>query len=240
MKLKETRLKLKETQNKLKESPQKLIEYNVIDKSFIASYILRIMLIIFLGISILRRDWLWVIGCAFTILVSFTPTILKKDFNITLPWVLDLMISITIFLHVGGVILRLYTIIPGYDTLTHFVASILVGFLAFIIIYILDQYWEGLHMDVYAMAFLVVIFAMAMGVVWELFEWGIDLIFGTHEQWGLQDTMKDLLVDTLAGIVIAVIGVKLVQRGELKKFTKEFGDQIDKGIIQKIDMPSKN
>jgi hypothetical protein len=52
--------------------------------------------------------------------------------------------------------------------------------------------------------------------------------------------MKDLLVDTLAGIVIAVIGVKLVKRGELKKFTEEFGDQIDKGIIQKIDSQSKN
>ena len=233
-------MKLKETQQKLKESPQKLIEYNVIDKSFIASYILRIVLIIFLAISIWRRDWLWVIGCAFVILISFTPTILKHDFNITLPWVLDFMISIVIFLHVGGVILKLYSVIPGYDTITHFVASILVGFLAFIIIYILDQYWEGLHMDVYAMAFLVVIFAMAMGVVWELFEWGIDLAFGTHEQWGLQDTMKDLLVDTLAGIVIAVIGVKLVKKGELKKFTEEFGDQIDKGIIQKIDSQSKN
>ncbi len=232
-------MKLKETQQVLKESPQKLIEYNVIDKSFIASYILRIVLIIFLAISIWRRDWLWTIGCAFVILVSFTPTILKKDFNITLPWVLDLMISIVIFLHVGGVILKLYSIIPGYDTITHFVASILVGFLAFIIIYILDQYWEGLHMDVYAMAFLVVIFAMAMGVVWELFEWGIDLAFGTNEQWGLQDTMKDLLVDTLAGIVIAVIGVKLAKRGELKKFTEEFGDQIDKSIIQKIDSECK-
>jgi hypothetical protein len=159
-------MKLNETQKKLKESPQKLVEYNVIDKSFIASYILRIVLIIFLAISIWRKDWLWVIGCAFTILVSFTPTILKQDFNITLPWILDLMISIVIFLHVGGVIFNLYGIIPGYDTITHFVASILVGFLAFIIIYILDEYWEGLHMDVNAMAFLVVIFAMAMGVVW--------------------------------------------------------------------------
>ncbi|UCE38340.1 MAG: hypothetical protein JSW00_03630 [Thermoplasmata archaeon] len=231
-------MNLKDSQQKLKETPQKIIKYNVYDKNFVASYVLRILLIIFLIISIWRKDWLWVIGCGFAILLGFIPTILKHDFNITLPWVLDLMISIVIFLHVGGVIFNLYGIIPGYDTITHFVASILVGFLAFIIIYILHEHWDGLHMDLYAMAFLVVIFAMAMGVVWEFFEWGTDLLFGTHEQWGLQDTMKDLLVDTIAGIVIAIIGVKLVQRGELKKLTEELGEQIDESIIKRFDTQS--
>ena len=94
-------------------------------------------------------------------------------------------------------------------------------------------------MDVYGMAFLVIIFAMAMGVVWEFFEWGIDLAFGTHEQWGLQDTMKDLLVDTTAGIFIAVIGVQLVKKGKIEKMTGEFGGQLDKRIIQKLDAKSQ-
>ncbi len=233
--MKETQKILKETPKKLKESPKKIVEYNKYDKSFIASYILRIVLIIFLVISLVRKDWLWVIGCSFTILVSFTPTILKRDFGITLPWVLDLMISMAIFLHVGGIIFNLYGTIPGYDIITHFVTSILIGFLAFVIIYILDQYSKNLSMDVYGMAFLVIIFAMAMGMVWEFFEWGIDLAFGTHEQWGLQDTMKDLLVDTTAGIFIAVIGVQLVKKGKIEKLTGEFGDQLDKSVIQKLD-----
>jgi hypothetical protein len=233
-KLKESSAKLKEeSSKKIKEGSVRLKEYNVYDKSFVASYVLRILLIIFLIISIWKRDWIWVVGCSFTILVSFTPSILKRDFGITLPFILDLMISLVIFLHVGGVILNFYGTFPGYDIITHFVASILIGFLAFIIIYILDEYWEGLHMDVYGMAFLVVIFAMAMGVVWELFEWGTDLLLGTHEQRGLQDTMKDLLVDTLAGIVIAVVGVKLAKKGKLKRFTEEFGEQVGEGIIKK-------
>jgi hypothetical protein len=232
-KLKESSAILKESSKKIKEGSVRIKDYHKYDKSFIGSYILRIILIIFLIVSIWKKDWIWVVGCSFTILVSFTPTILKRDFGITLPFVLDLLISIVIFLHVGGVILNFYGNFPGYDTITHFVASILIGFLAFIIIYILDEYWDGLHMDVYGMAFLVVIFAMAMGVVWELFEWTTDLLLGTREQWGLQDTMKDLLVDTLAGIVIAVVGVKLVQRGQLKRFTEQFGEQVDKGIIKK-------
>lgn len=229
----ESSIKLKDSQEKIKETSVRLKEYNVYDKSHIASYVLRIILIVFLIASIWKRDWIWVVGCSFTILLSFTPSILKRDFGITLPFVLDLLISIVLFLHVGGVILNFYGMFPGYDTITHFVASVLIGFLAFIIIYILDEYWDGLHMDVYGMAFLVVIFAMAMGVVWELFEWGTDLLLGTHEQWGLQDTMKDLLVDTVAGIVIAIVGVKLVQKGQLKQFTEEFGEQVGEGIIKK-------
>ena len=107
------------------------------------------------------------------------------------------------------------------------------SFLAFAVIYILDEYWDGLHMDVYAMAFVVVIFTMAMGVVWEFLEWSIDLVFGTNEQWGLQDTMRDLLVDTIAGIIMAFGGVKLVKSGKLKELLKDFGLQVYSGIIRK-------
>ena len=184
-----------------------IIKYIKGDKDFIASTVLRILLMILLFISLWRNDWVWVFGCAFCILLSFAPSILKRDFKITLPWQLDLLISLALLLHIGGGVLNLYKLIPGYDIMTHFVSSILVGFMAFVIIYILDEHWEGLHMDVYAMAFFVVICAMAMGVVWELFEWSADLIFGSHEQWGLNDTMKDLLVDTIAGIFIAIFGV---------------------------------
>jgi hypothetical protein len=239
MKLEETQRILRESPKKIKESPKKVVEYNRYDSDFIASFLLRIVLIIFLAISISRRDWMWTIGCSITILVSFAPTILKRDFGITLPWVLDLMISLALFLHLGGVIFNLYGIIPGYDIMTHFVTSILIGFLAFVIIYVLDRYSKNLSMDVYGMAFLVIIFAMAMGVVWEFFEWGMDLAFGTHEQWGLQDTMKDLLVDTVAGIFIAVIGVQLVKKGKIEKITEEFGDQLGKTVIPKLDAKAK-
>jgi uncharacterized membrane protein YjdF len=208
-----------------------LKEYIKCYREFIASSVLRITLWILLFISFWKSDWAWVFGCALCILLSFTPSILKSDFKITLPWQLDFLISLALFLHIGGGVLNLYTIIPGYDTLTHFVSSVLVGFMAFVIIYILDEHWEGLQMDVYVMAFFVVITAMAMGVVWELFEWSADLIFGSHEQWGLNDTMKDLLVDTVAGIFIAIIGVNLVKRGKFQEITDEFGEQIDDKIL---------
>jgi hypothetical protein len=39
--------------------------------------------------------------------------------------------------------------------------------------------------------------------------------------------MKDLLVDTIAGIVVAVIGVRLIKRKDLQIITKDLGKQIN-------------
>jgi hypothetical protein len=201
--------------------------------SFIFSHTLRIVFGLLLIIAVWKRDWVYAVACVMSILISFLPAILKRDYNITLPWVLDLLIASALFLHIGGGVLNAYYTIPGFDHITHFVSSALVSFLAFTVIYILDEYWDGLHMDIYAMAFVVVIFAMAMGVVWEFLEWALDLFFGTHEQWGLQDTMRDLLVDTIGGIIMAVVGVKLAKSGKLKELLGDLGNQVYNSIIRR-------
>ncbi len=37
-------------------------------------------------------------------------------------------------------------------------------------------------------------------------EFGIDRFFGTYEQMDMYDTMTDLIVDTIAGVIVAVSG----------------------------------
>jgi len=197
----------------------------------ILSYFLKTVIIIFLIISIWKLHWIWIFGCILAIIVSLVPTLLKRNYQITLPLVLEILITIALILHVGGGLFGAYSI-PNYDTLTHFISSFLVAFLAFVIIYILHVYWDGLIMDKYAMAFVVVIATIAMGVVWEFNEWITDIIFGTNEQWGYIDTIKDLFIDTLAGIFMAIIGVSMIKRGSFDEMTEEFGEQIDKKIIK--------
>lgn len=198
----------------------------------ILSYALKITIFILLFISILKVHWVWIFGCILAIIVSFIPTILKRNYQITLPLILEILITVALILHIGGGLLGAYEI-PNYDTLTHFVSSFLVAFLAFVIIYILDEFWDGLNMDKYAMAFIVVIFTIAMGVIWEFNEWITDLIFGTKEQWGYNDTIKDLFIDMLAGIFMAIVGVISIKRGSFDKLTDELGTQIDKKIIKR-------
>jgi len=206
---------------------------NFLKSNFISLHILKIIMFILLIIAFWEDDLTGVFGCIIGIILSFIPSILHKNFNITLPWILDTLIAFALFLHIGGVVLNVYHTIPYYDSLTHFVSAILVAFLAFVSIYILDKYWKGLHMNKYAMAFIVIIFTMAMGVIWEFFEWATDILFQTHEQWGLQDTMKDLFIDTIAGIFIAIVGVNLIKKGRFQKITYNLGKQINSRIINR-------
>ena len=197
----------------------------------IISYILKIIMIIFLIISIWKLFWIWIFGCILALIVSFVPTILKRNYQITLPLTLEILITIALILHVGGGLLGAYGIIY-YDTLTHFVSSFLIAFIAFVVIYILDEYWDGLMMDKYSMAFVVVFTTIAMGVIWEFNEWITDIFFGTHEQWGYTDTIKDLFIDMIAGLVMAIIGVAMIKRGSFEELTEDLGEQIDKILIK--------
>jgi hypothetical protein len=76
------------------------------------------------------------------------------------------------------------------------------------------------------MAFIVVILAIALGVIWEFAEWGSDIIFGTYEQWGYTDTIKDLFVDMIAGIIMAALGLTLIRRGNFTQLTEGIGQGI--------------
>ena len=67
---------------------------------------------------------------------------------------------------------------------------------------------------------------MASGAVWEIFEFGMDQIFGLNMQKsGLQDTMFDLIVDALGGLFVSVLVYKYLKNGErsiVTEFVRKF------------------
>ena len=199
----------------------------------IVSYLLKILMIFLLIISIFNLQFEWIFGCSLGIILSFIPTILKNNYKIHLPLILDILITLALFLHIGGVLLDAYLTIPYYDTLTHFISSFIISFLAFITIYILDEYWDGLTMDKYAIGFIVVILTVAFGVIWEIAEWSSDMLLGTYEQWGYDDTIKDLFVDMIAGITLAILGIFLIRHGDFDQITNDFRKEIGKMIFKK-------
>ncbi len=58
------------------------------------------------------------------------------------------------------------------------------------------------------------LFAVATGAIWEIFEYGMDTLFGLNMQKsGLVDTMWDLIVDTLGASIISLLGYVYMRRG---------------------------
>ena len=131
------------------------------------SFFFRIILFSSMLLAVWKQDYVWVVGSCIGLIVSFLPAFIKKDMRITLPWVFDFFIALVSILHIGGRVLDYYVLIPGYQLIIRFFISALVAFLSLAFIFILDEHWDGLMMDTYAMAFVTVIFTMAMGVFLE-------------------------------------------------------------------------
>ena len=203
-----------------------------IDKHILASYSMKIVLLVTIGIAIGQSEWLWVIGSVVGIVIGFIPSLIKQNVNVTLPWAIEFLIVGIIALNMGGVLLRAYTTIPWYAGLTQFLISILVAFLAFAIIYILDIYWDGLKMDQSAMAFVVVITTMAAAVIFEFIKW--FRIFGSRSE-SVEQVLISLLESTIAGIIMAAVGSYLIKHGEFGQYTEGLGKQVDKNIIQRLE-----
>ncbi|KYK20525.1 hypothetical protein AYK21_05945 [Thermoplasmatales archaeon SG8-52-2] len=199
--------------------------------------LLRVVMIFSIIIALWRRDWVWVVGTCIGFFVSILPSIIKKDAKFTLPWILDFLIALVTILHVGGRLFDYYYTIENYYLVTRFFISILVAFIGLSMIYILDEHWDGLIMDKYAMGFVTVIFTMAVGVILEFVKY-IN-VTGTYYVKTNQVLMLNLSADTVAGIIIAIIGVNLIKSGKFDEITDDFGNRIDKMVIERFEKKEK-
>ena len=199
----------------------------------IASYLMKCAMIVMGIYSIRIHDWLWMFASFSGFILSMAPNIIERRFDIRIPLLLDLAITLAIFLHVGGGVLKMYWTIPFYDKIGHFFTSALIAFIALTTVYLLDEYWLGLHADLRGMIFVTIILTMAVGVTWEIREFGIDQVFGAHEQGDLYDAMTDLIADTIAGVIVAVSGGYSIKSGRFQRrfevIDKSAGKVIEKG-----------
>jgi uncharacterized membrane protein YjdF len=193
----------------------------------VISWILKALMVLLILMAVSRGMGSMVFGGIIALFLCMIPTIVNWKWKNSVPMAIDILVTLALLIHIGGEVTAAYFIMPHYDTVAHFTSSILIACIAFVAIYALDRHWGGLSMDIYVMAFFVVIMAMAIGVIWEFMEWGADLYTGSWAQRGNIDTMGDLLIDTLGGIVMAIIGVLLVKRGEMGKATEGLGKLIE-------------
>lgn len=118
----------------------------------------------------------------------------------------------TIFL---GEVADFYERFWWWDIAMHFGSALGFGMVAFLLIFML---FEG---DRYAappgaMAFLSLCVAVTIGVLWEVFEFAMDQLFGFNMQKsGLRDTMGDLIVNTVGGGVGALSGYLFLKGRQL-------------------------
>jgi len=147
--------------------------------------------------------------------LTFFPMLLDIRFNIRIPHEFDILaiifIYVTLFLgEVHGYYIRFW----WWDLVLHASAGLLLGILGFLMVYIMNENDKiNLELTPGFMALFAFVFAIAFGVLWEIFEFTMDRLFGMNMQKpmfndpsGLTDTMWDLIVDTIGAFIISVLG----------------------------------
>jgi uncharacterized membrane protein YjdF len=107
-----------------------------------------------------------------------------------------------------------YTRYWWWDIALHTTSGLLLGIFGFLLVYILNKDDRvDLSMQPRFVALFAFVFAVALGAVWEIFEFSMDQIFGTNMQKamfgdasGLTDTMWDLIVDSIGAAIVSLIG----------------------------------
>jgi hypothetical protein len=150
--------------------------------------------------------------------VTYVPAILERDYDIPMDPALVLWITTAVFLHAFGTlglpgdVLSPYRSIWWWDHLTHTLSASIVAAVGYTAVRALDDHTDALDLPPKFVFVFVLLFTVAFGVFWEVIEFTLGELAaaagtqGILTQYGLEDTMKDLLFDTLGGVVVGLWG----------------------------------
>ena len=188
-----------------------------------------------------REDYvLMLLQCLLGVAAILLPARLMRRWDVEIPRVMFLLyiafLYCAIFL---GEVRSFYYSVPHWDTILHIFSGGMLGALGFSMIAIFNN-TERIPMNLSPLfvAVFAFCFALALGAVWEIYEFAADCLLATNMQKfsldngtaligqaALRDTMKDLIVDALGAVGASVIGYISLkyEKGWIEKLTIRIG-----------------
>jgi hypothetical protein len=185
---------------------------------------------IFFIFALLRNERLWSFFALIMVFIALFPTIFRYYAKIKLPYLFDVFICLSLILHMGNGLLDISNVYPIYNKFTHFFSASVVAFIFLIMLFVFNEYYRGITVNIFKISFDVIVITISFGVIWEFMEWISDYFFNLNAQPSLNDTMGDLFADALGGLLISFIGFFLIKRGILKNFSKDFKKHFKEAI----------
>jgi|SRR3989344_3099509 len=195
---------------------------NVIDKIyFLLSWIIRITLIGAIGWAIYSSNWIMLFISVLTLFLTFLSEFFEGQFEVNLPGELQIMMVLFVYGAMFlGEVQGYYTKFWWWDILLHAVAAVILGFIGFVILYVLYKSGKIKAKPVTITVFSFC-FSLALGTLWEVFEFLMDSSFGFNMQKsGLVDTMGDLMVNLFGALFISGIGFFYIKKTKIFWFDR--------------------
>lgn len=200
---------------------------------YIAIIILRCLIGALIVLSASRMNLFLSVMSFFVLFLTFFPAIIGKSFRINLPIEIDFVLALVLYLHYAlGEYNGFYVRFSWWDIFLHTGNSIILGFIGMTFVYIL-LITSKIKAKPILVATFSIFFAVFIGVIWEIFEFTMDQLFGFNMQKsGLADTMTDLMMDVVGASLIGIGGFFYI-KSPRPNFLHNWALKILKGIRRK-------
>ncbi len=181
--------------------------------------------------NIVSGNWLNIFTSLLALILIYLPNFLSERNYIYIPSALQFIMILFIFaaLYMGE-LREYYLRFWWWDLLLHTLAGVIFGFIGYIIVYILNKeekvniVLSPLFISIFAVGF-----SVTVGVIWEIFEFSMDIFFKLNMQKsGLVDTMLDLIVVLVGAILTATIGFIYLKTKRPSRFEAIISKLIEK------------
>lgn len=204
--------------------------------SFVVYFVLRLLVIVMMVLQLLNRNYENVFLCALTLLLLVIPSFVQVTFKVELPTTLEIIILLFIFAaEILGEISEFYLMFPFWDTVLHTMNGFLAAAIGFSLVDLLNRSERTVfNLSPLFTAIVAFCFSMTIGVLWEFFEFGMDLIGG-------YDMQKDTVIHMIRSVTLDPAGrnVPYVLDGITETAVNgkelELGGYLDIGLIDTME-----
>jgi hypothetical protein len=143
--------------------------------------------------------------------LAFIPAWLARSHRARIPAELELLLLWLIIADLTiGRLGNVYDLLPWYDKALHFSDAFLIAMIAFVVVYLLHFVGHS-QRNAWIDAIVILLITLGLGALWEIGEYLADRLLGRATQGSpqmspLDDTMFDLMLDGMGGLVAAITG----------------------------------
>lgn len=193
----------------------------------------------------IKSDYVLMLAqCILGIVILLLPGAIERKIRLEIPS--NMMIAYTLFIYAAiflGEVRSFYYRVPHFDTLLHTFSGGMIATLGFSFISVLNSSDKiPVTLSPLFVACFTFCFALALGSIWEIYEFLVDGALNTNMQkfaleggkdlvgrLALMDTMKDIIVDAIGALIISVIGYISL------KYKKGWIEKFQIKVLHKID-----
>lgn len=166
--------------------------------------ILRLLVVAVMITEFFNGDYANVFLCVLTLVLFLIPSFVEKRIKVDVPDTLEVVVLLFIFAaDILGEINSYYISFPGWDTMLHTINGFLCAAIGVALIDILNRQEQFcISMSPVFVALVAFCFSMAIGILWEFFEFAGDIFLRT-------DMQKDTILSSVSTIQLHPEGMNI-------------------------------